>query len=821
MGSLKTFIKSVRNSKTVAAERAVIRKESAKIRSSFRDVSIDNEKRRKNLQKLIYLYILGEPTQFGQVECLKLLASPRFMDKRVGYLATMLILDESQDIVTLLTNSLDIDMQSTNPLIVGLALCTLGNLMSPELAKDLYPEVEKLLNSPHAYIKKKAAIVAAKLIEKEPILSEVYIPSVQNLLNEKSHGVLIGTCALIEAIYIHDETSRQELKKAVPKLISHIKLLSTGGYLPEYDVKGIPDPFLFVSLLKCCRVVLKDSNDDSQYVELLNDLLTQVCAKFENTKGAGYAILHETVKTIFAIDLDSSLKVLGINILSKFLVQKENNIRYVALDTLLQVVEYEPLAVQRHRALIVGCLHDGDISIRRRALELTFGIINQQNIKLLTKEVLKYLASEEDEELKRYMTNQLSISVHEHGGNGEWSLETLVSILTIAGNYCTDSILSTVLAMIMQNRNMNLTQKIVVELINALKTSLFDQYGLTLVTIWCIGEYADLIIDKVSEIPESLIITLIDSILEVANYSDNVQKVQIKIYALTACLKLSTKLKKATNIEHLRQIIKTATGDISLEIQTRAVEYLTIFGEPIAVKKGLLERMPAPPIKKQESLTLLDRGQASALTSGNNAKDLSSNQKSQPAASVTDNILLDLLGGDTALSSNHSSTHADKPGKELNIDLLSDIFGSSSIGNGKPKNVAPASASASAPAYAPAVVAEPSSVEAFNDGTIRVGFEEKAVGNGTAELQAIVKNLNTEGLSVSAISVLCAVPKHQQLQLSAISKTTLQAGEFTILKIKITGKEGSKVKIRVKMAYTLAGAKVDKQFDFAGVTKPL
>lgn len=124
MGSLKTFIKSVRNSKTIAAERAVIRKESAKIRSSFRDVHLDNDKRRKNIQKLLYLYILGEPTYFGQVECLKLLASPRFADKRVGYMATMLILDESQDILTLLTNSLDIDMKSSNQFIVGLALCT-------------------------------------------------------------------------------------------------------------------------------------------------------------------------------------------------------------------------------------------------------------------------------------------------------------------------------------------------------------------------------------------------------------------------------------------------------------------------------------------------------------------------------------------------------------------------------------------------------------------------------------------------------------------------------------------------------------------------
>ena len=89
---LRDLIRSVRACKTAAEERAVISKECALIRTAIKEE--DEKFRQRNVAKLMYIHMLGYPTHFGQMECLKLISAPTFPEKRVGYLALTLLLTE-------------------------------------------------------------------------------------------------------------------------------------------------------------------------------------------------------------------------------------------------------------------------------------------------------------------------------------------------------------------------------------------------------------------------------------------------------------------------------------------------------------------------------------------------------------------------------------------------------------------------------------------------------------------------------------------------------------------------------------------------------
>jgi len=107
--------------------------------------------------------------------------------------------------------------------------------------------------------------------------------------------------------------------------------------------------------------------------------------------------------------------------------------RYVALNTLNKVVSMDTNAVQRHRNIILDCLRDGDISIRRRALELSYALINEQNVRILIRELLAFLEVADDE-FKLGLTTQICLAAERFAPNKRWHIDTVLRVLKLVGS---------------------------------------------------------------------------------------------------------------------------------------------------------------------------------------------------------------------------------------------------------------------------------------------------------------------------------------------------------------------------------------------------
>jgi AP-1 complex subunit gamma-1 len=306
-----------------------------------------------------------------------------------------------------------------------LALTAIGNIASPEICRDLMPEVEKLLSNANPYIRKKASLCAVRALRKVPDLVDGFQLRGKGLLSDKYHGPLISTLTLLVELCDINPACIISLRKYAPDLVKVLKnLVMSGSGAVEYDVQGITDPFLQCRLLILLKYLARDSKETA---ETINDILAQVTTNTDHTKNVGNCVLYEAVRTIMNIESEAGLRVLAINILGRFLTNKDNNIRYVALNELGKVVHKDAAAVAKHRTTIVACLKDHDISIRRRALDLVYSLIDESSVKALVRELLAFLVTS-DNEFKFDLSTRICLVVDKYAPNRQWHFDTILKV---------------------------------------------------------------------------------------------------------------------------------------------------------------------------------------------------------------------------------------------------------------------------------------------------------------------------------------------------------------------------------------------------------
>uniref|UniRef100_A0A668AZ20 Adaptor related protein complex 1 subunit gamma 2 n=1 Tax=Myripristis murdjan TaxID=586833 RepID=A0A668AZ20_9TELE len=397
-------------------------------------------------------------------------------------------------------------------------------------------------------------------------------------------GVLHGAVVLITELCERNPETLEQFRKTVPDLVQIMKGLVTTGYSPEHNVAGISDPFLQVRILRLLRILGRNNDAAS---DAMNDLLAQVATNTDSSKTAGSAVLYETVLTVMDIKSESGLRVLAVNILGRFLLNNDRNIRYISMTSLQKIVVTDHNAVQRHRGTIVDCLKDPDASVKRRALELSLALVSAVNIRSMMKELLLFLSSCPPE-LKAQAACGIFNAAERYAPSQRWHIDTILHVLTTAGGDVRDETVPNLIQLITTASDLHCYT--VHKLYRALITDI-SQQSLVQVACWCIGEYGDLLLrgecDEIEpvQVSEDDVLDALETVLQ-----SHMSSPATRGFALTATMKLSTRI--TDNVDRIRSIVSIYGSCIDVELQQRAVEYNALFKKYDHMRAAVLERMP-------------------------------------------------------------------------------------------------------------------------------------------------------------------------------------------------------------------------------------
>ena len=702
MLKLREFIKRIRACKTLDEERSLCNKESAEIRNLKKETA--QKLAVRSMTKCMAMSLLGYQTEFIHMTCITLLASQNFTQKRLAYLGICMLLDEKSDILLLSSNIIKKDLSSNNKYIVAAALNTIGEIGTPDMCRDTCPEIIKCLNSTNVYIKKKAALALSKVVKSCPELIDTVQQNLSTIFEDKNHGVLLAGLALAEQVFKAEPKTIKKYKKYLSPLCKTLKNLISTSYAPEYDVNGITDPFLQIRILEVLGFFGRSSSKENEELEaLLNSIPSNTDTTRKNT---GNAVLYELVRCIFSYDSSKSLKSLGGSILGQFLNNKDNNYKYLALNTLNDIAKIDIDTVQKHKNVILEFLKDPDIAIKRRSLDLTYLIVNTENIRQIVTETLDFINSTSNVEFKLELTSKIFYSLEKYSPSLKWEIDVLLKMLCLCEDSINEEIIWKIINLILNTKE--LQQYAMFRYFLAMQNMLEDSdvEALYHVGIAILGELFQLIVGVSTTDEEGKTITIteeqiIDLIIALDKSTDTSET--LRELLMNTCFKMIGKLSPETD-EKLKKILHTESKSFYPEVQERANEYITftqIAKNDMQLK--ITSNVPVPEFDKEENEgsnnnvgeepgidhkdTIVeeyetDKGYRSLINGASVTGDTSGMQKPKKSKKVKAN-----QEGDGMQNIQNVQPQAQQQSQPQGMDLFGDIFGSTgNTGNTQPQN---------------------------------------------------------------------------------------------------------------------------------------
>ncbi|KAG5755598.1 hypothetical protein H9Q69_000953 [Fusarium xylarioides] len=373
--SLYDLIRGLRNHK--GNEKEYIQKSLKECRAEVR--SQDMDLKATALLKLIYLEMVGHDMSWASFHVLEVMSSPKYHQKRVGYLGAVQSFRPDTEVLMLATNLLKKDLGSTTPTVISLPIATLPHVITPSLALSTLQDLLPRLSHSHSNIRKKTLVTLYRLALVYPEALRAAWPKIKERLMDPDEDPSV-TAAIVNVVCELGWRRPNDFLPLAPRLF---ELLVDGGnnwmaikLIKLFATLTPLEPRLVRKLLPPLTNIIRTTPAMSLLYECINGIIQGGILGNSDDSGT------DEIATLCVNKLRGMVMIDG-----------DPNLKYVALLAFNKIVTTHPYLVSQQEDVILECIDSPDITIRIQALDLVQGMVTGDNLVSIVSRLMKQLKS--------------------------------------------------------------------------------------------------------------------------------------------------------------------------------------------------------------------------------------------------------------------------------------------------------------------------------------------------------------------------------------------------------------------------------------------
>ncbi|QUC18938.1 uncharacterized protein UV8b_03179 [Ustilaginoidea virens] len=374
--SLYDLIRGLRNHK--GNEKEYIQKSLKECRAEVR--SQDMDVKATALLKLIYLEMIGYDMSWASFHVLEVMSSPKYHQKRVGYLGAVQSFRPDTEVLMLATNLLKKDLGSSSQTVISLPIATLPHVITPSLALSTLADLLPRLSHSHSSIRKKTLVTLYRLALVYPEALLAAWPKIKERLMDPEEDASV-TAAIVNVVCELGWRRPHDFLPLAPRLF---ELLVDGGnnwmaikLIKLFAALTPLEPRLVRKLLPPLTNIIATTPAMSLLYECINGIIQG-------------GILGSTDDTS---DTDEIATLCVTKLRGMIMIDGDPNLKYVALLAFNKIVVTHPYLVAQQEDVILECIDSPDITIRMQVLGLVQGMVTADNLVSVVSRLTKQLKS--------------------------------------------------------------------------------------------------------------------------------------------------------------------------------------------------------------------------------------------------------------------------------------------------------------------------------------------------------------------------------------------------------------------------------------------